>query len=153
MVVELANRSNVVWLGDDVAARSTNDDESANDPSSISVAFSGDGNRLAIASRNRIEVWEWRTRRLLHLIEQRIRGSEDYNSTVKVAFDEDDNDTVITADMYEAVVWNLSDCRKGGGGGAARTEEQHKFLHDTQSEWEIRRHYSPGFQDKGASRP
>ena len=81
MVVELANRSNVVRLGDDVAARSTNDDESANDPSSISVAFSGDGNRLAIASRNRIEAWEWRTRRLLHLIEQRIRGSEDYNST------------------------------------------------------------------------
>lgn len=126
-VIELANPSNVVQLTSDAAARSGDDDEPAGE-SLFTVAFSGDGSRLAVANRSTIQVWEWRTRRLLHVIENKIRGSEDYNSVVAVAFDENDNDTLITADMYEALVWNLRDSTVVGRVELQETGRNTNFL-------------------------
>lgn len=126
-VIELANPSNVIQLkGNDVAARSE-DDESEGDQK-VTAAFSSDGNRVAAVSRSRIDVWEWRTGRLLHVIKTQTRGSDDYNPWVSVAFDEDDNNTLITADMYQALVWNLKDARVVGRVELQETGKDTNFL-------------------------
>jgi WD40 repeat protein len=125
-VIELANPSNVIQLKRNDIAASDEDDESEGDQK-VTVAFSSDGNRVAAVSRSRIDVWEWRTGRLLHATKTQTRGNGDYNS-VSVAFDEDDNNTLITADRYEALVWNLHDMRVVGRVELQETGRNTNFL-------------------------
>jgi WD40 repeat protein len=113
MVIELANPLNVIQLKRNDVAAPDEDEESVGDRT-VTLAFSSDGNRVAAASRSRIDVWEWRAGRLLHAIKTQTGGNGDYNDRVQVAFDEDDDNTLITADIYAALVWNLRETRVMG---------------------------------------
>jgi WD40 repeat protein len=112
MVIEVAKPSHVVQLTNNATARS--EEGESTDGQYHAFAFSGDSKLLAAATRSRIDVWDWRTGRLLHVINVNPYGNEDFNQRISIVFDEDDNNTLVSADIYEALIWNLSDARVVG---------------------------------------